>query len=167
MIPIAGSAYTYAYASLGEIVAWIIGWDLILEYAVSNMALPVGFSAYRNDSLEGLFGIHLPEQLAGPILVESKLTGHWFNLPAFLVIMILSFVLSRGIRESASTNNVMVAIKVTAILLFIAGAARAVQVSNWHPFLPNGFSGVLTPHFLFELCVSDLMIGSTPVFIRL
>ena len=143
MIPPAAHTPTLTLR-LGEIVAWIIGWDLILEYAVSNMAVAVGFSAYLNDSLEGLFGIHLPEQLAGPIFVDGKLTAHWFNLPAFLVIMILSFVLSRGIRESASTNNVMVVIKVTAILVFIVGAARAVQVSNWHPFLPNGFSGVLT-----------------------
>jgi APA family basic amino acid/polyamine antiporter len=144
MIPIAGSAYTYAYASLGEVIAWIIGWDLILEYAVSNMAVAVGFSAYLNDSLEGIFGIHLPAKLVGPVFAEGKMTGNWFNLPAFLIIMILSYVLSRGIRESASANNVMVVVKVAAILIFIFGAARAVQAENWHPFLPNGFSGVFT-----------------------
>ena len=144
MIPIAGSAYTYAYASLGEVIAWIIGWDLILEYAVSNMAVAVGFSAYLNDSLEGIFGIHLPAKLAGPIFAEGKLTGNWFNLPAFLIIMVLSYVLSRGIRESASANNVMVVIKVAAIVIFVISAARAVNSENWHPFLPNGFSGVLT-----------------------
>jgi APA family basic amino acid/polyamine antiporter len=144
MIPIAGSAYTYAYASLGELIAWIIGWDLILEYAVSNMAVAVGFSAYLNDSLEGIFGVQLPAQLAGPIFAGGKLTGSWFNLPAFLIIMILSYVLSRGIRESASANNLMVVIKVAAILIFIFGAARLVRAENWHPFMPNGFSGVLT-----------------------
>jgi basic amino acid/polyamine antiporter, APA family len=144
MIPISGSAYSYAYAALGEIIAWIIGWDLILEYAVSNMAVAVGFSAYLNDTLEGLFGVQLPPELAGPVFAGSKLTGHWFNLPAFLIIMLLSFVLSRGVRESASANNIMVVVKVAAILIFIVGAARAVQVQNWHPFMPNGFSGVLT-----------------------
>jgi APA family basic amino acid/polyamine antiporter len=144
MIPIAGSAYTYAYASLGELIAWIIGWDLILEYAVSNMAVAVGFSAYLNDSLEGILGVQLPAQLAGPIFAGGKLTGSWFNLPAFLIIMILSYVLSRGIRESASANNLMVVIKVAAVLIFIIGAARLVHTENWHPFLPNGFSGVLT-----------------------
>src|SRR5947209_9524070 len=88
MIPIAGSAYTYAYATLGEIFAWIIGWDLILEYAVSNMAVAVGFSAYLNDILENLFGFHLPPQLCNPIFVEGRPTGAWFNLPALIVLMV-------------------------------------------------------------------------------
>ena len=82
MIPIAGSAYTYAYATLGEIFAWIIGWDLILEYAVSNMAVAVGFSAYFNDILEALFGFHLPKQLSEPMIAGGQLTGSYFNLPA-------------------------------------------------------------------------------------
>jgi APA family basic amino acid/polyamine antiporter len=144
MIPIAGSAYTYAYATLGEIFAWIIGWDLILEYAVSNMGVAVGFSAYLNDILDNLFGWHLPPQLAGPMIAEGRFTGSWFNIPALLIMMILSYILVRGVRESAKTNNVMVVIKIAAILIFIIGAARAVKVENWHPFLPNGFSGVLT-----------------------
>ncbi|HWQ53071.1 MAG TPA: amino acid permease [Bryobacteraceae bacterium] len=144
MIPVAGSAYTYSYATLGEIVAWIIGWDLILEYAVSNMAVAVGFSAYLNDILESLFGLHLPPQLAGPMIAEGRFTGAWFNLPALIVLLVLTWILVRGVRESARTNNVMVLIKVAAILIFIFGAARAVDVQNWHPFLPNGFSGVLT-----------------------
>src|SRR5256884_678689 len=93
MIPVAGSAYTYAYATLGEIFAWIIGWDLILEYAVSNMAIAVGFGAYLNDLLDNAFGFHLPPQLAQPLFVESKTTGAWFNLPAFFLVMLITWVL--------------------------------------------------------------------------
>jgi APA family basic amino acid/polyamine antiporter len=144
MIPIAGSAYTYAYATLGEIIAWIIGWDLILEYAVSNMAVAVGFSAYLNDILDGTFGWHLPAKWAGPPIAGGQLTGAWFNISALLILLILTYILVRGVRESARTNNVMVAIKILAILIFVFGAARAVNTANWHPFLPNGFSGVLT-----------------------
>jgi APA family basic amino acid/polyamine antiporter len=144
MIPVAGSAYTYAYAALGEIFAWIIGWDLILEYAVANMAVAVGFGAYFNDLLDNVFGFHLPMQISNPVLAGGKATGAWFNLPAFLLIMALTWLLVRGVRESAKANNTMVLIKVTAILVFIFGAARAVNTANWHPFMPNGFSGVLT-----------------------
>ncbi|HYZ83435.1 MAG TPA: amino acid permease [Bryobacteraceae bacterium] len=144
MIPIAGSAYTYAYATLGEIFAWIIGWDLILEYAVSNMAVAVGFSAYFNDILDSLFGFRLPEYLSQPPLVGGQLTGAVFNLPALLIIMVLTYILVRGIRESAGANNIMVLVKVAAILIFVFGAAPAVNSANWHPFMPNGFPGVIT-----------------------
>src|SRR3984893_17701284 len=144
MIPIAGSAYTYSYATLGEIFAWIIGWDLILEYAFSNMSVAVGFSAYFNDILDNLFGFHLPKQLSQPIFEEGQRTGAWFNLTAFIVLLILSYILVRGVRESAKTNNAMVVIKVVAILLFVFGAAHAVNTANWHPFMPNGFRGVLS-----------------------
>jgi APA family basic amino acid/polyamine antiporter len=144
MIPIAGSAYTYAYATLGEIIAWIIGWDLILEYAVSNMSVAVGFSAYFNVMCDYLFGAHLPKYLSEPAIVEGRFTGSLFNVPALLIVMLLSSILVRGVRESARANNIMVAIKVGAVLLFVFGAARAVQVSNLHPFLPNGFGGVLS-----------------------
>jgi basic amino acid/polyamine antiporter, APA family len=144
MIPVAGSAYTYAYATLGEVFAWIIGWDLILEYAVSNMAVAVGFSAYLNDILDSIFGWHLPPQLAGPMIADGQFTGAWFNVPALVILLILSYILVRGVRESAETNNVMVLIKIAAILIFVIGAARAVKTENWHPFLPNGFPGVLT-----------------------
>lgn len=144
MIPIAGSAYTYAYTTLGEIFAWIIGWDLILEYAVSNMSVAVGFSAYFNVMCDYIFGVHLPKYLSEPMIVEGKLTGSLFNVPALLVVMLLSWILVRGVRESAGANNVMVAIKIAAVLLFVFGAARAVQVSNLHPFLPNGWPGVLS-----------------------
>jgi len=145
MIPIAGSAYTYAYATMGEIFAWIIGWDLILEYAVSNMAVAVGFSAYFNDVLENVFHVHLPHAIAEPIIAAGyRYTGSWFNLSAFVVLMILTWILVRGAKESAGTNNTMVVIKIIAILIFVFGAARAVNTENWHPFMPNGFSGVLT-----------------------
>src|SRR5437867_1002157 len=144
MIPIAGSAYTYAYATLGEIFAWIIGWDLILEYAVSNMAVAVGFSAYFNDFLEAAFGVHLPEKLSNPMIAGGQLTGNWFNVPTLLLLLALTYILARGVKESAEANNSMVLIKLVAILLFVFGAARAVNTANWHPFMPNGFSGVLT-----------------------
>jgi basic amino acid/polyamine antiporter, APA family len=144
MIPIAGSAYTYSYATLGELVAWIVGWDLILEYAVSNMAVAVGFSAYFNDILDSIFGIRLPQALSEPMVVGGQLTGSWFNLPAFLILMLLTWILVQGIRESARANNIMVIVKVGAILLFVIGAARAVDPLNWSPFAPNGFQGVLT-----------------------
>lgn len=144
MIPIAGSAYTYAYATLGELFAWIIGWDLILEYAVGNMAVAVGFSAYFNQILDSIFGVHLPRELSEPMFVNGEATGAWFNLPAFLVIMALTVLLVRGVSESAGANNLMVAIKVIAILIFVFGASSAIKFDNYHPFMPNGFSGVMT-----------------------
>jgi APA family basic amino acid/polyamine antiporter len=144
MIPIAGSAYTYAYATLGEIVAWIIGWALILEYAVSNMAVAVGFSAYFNDLLNVLFGITVSPQWTTPILVGNTRTGSWFNIPSFLVVLALTVLLVRGVRESAGANNFMVVVKVVAILIFVLGTARAVNTENWHPFFPNGMPGVMT-----------------------
>ena len=144
MIPIAGSAYTYAYTTLGEIFAWIIGWDLILEYAVSNMSVAVGFSAYLQCR------VRLPVRRTSSAIslrTDDSLkasTGSIFNVPALLVVMALSWLLVRGVRESAGANNVMVAIKIVAVLLFVFGAAHAVQASNLHPFLPNGFPGVLS-----------------------
>jgi basic amino acid/polyamine antiporter, APA family len=144
MIPIAGSAYTYAYATLGEIVAWIIGWDLILEYAVSNMAVAVGFSAYIDSLLSGL-GLKLPNTIANPVFNDSlQRTGSYFNVPGFVIVMLLTVILVRGIRESARTNNVMVAVKIAAILIFIVFASRYIHTANWTPFMPNGWQGVLT-----------------------
>ena len=143
MIPIAGSAYTYTYATLGELVAWIIGWDLILEYAVSNMAVAVGFSAYI-DSLLSSFGIHLPDALSQP--AYSPATG-WllhFNLVGFLIVMFLTVILVRGIRESAGANSILVGIKLIVIFIFIVFASKYIKPVNWHPFMPNGWQGVLT-----------------------
>ena len=144
MIPIAGSAYTYAYITLGEVFAWIIGWDLILEYAVSNMSVAVGFSAYFNVMCDYLFGGHLPRYLSEPPIVEGHFTGSLFNVPALLIVLFLSWILVKGVKESAGANNVMVVIKLAAVLLFVLGAAHAVQASNLHPFLPNGWPGVLS-----------------------
>jgi APA family basic amino acid/polyamine antiporter len=144
MIPIAGSAYTYAYAILGEVCAWIIGWDLILEYAVSNMSVAVGFSAYLQDLGDNLFGIHLPAAIAYPMFSAPGQPSGIFNLPALIITMLVTWVLVRGVREGATANGVMVVIKVAAILIFCFGSAKAINSSNWHPFAPHGFPGILT-----------------------
>ena len=144
MIPISGSAYTYAYTTMGEIFAWIIGWDLILEYAVSNMSVAVGFSAYFNVMCDYIFGAHLPRYLSEPAIVDGHLSGSYFNIPALIIVMLLSWILVRGVKESAGANNIMVAIKLAAVLLFVFGAAHAVKATNLHPFLPNGFPGVMS-----------------------
>jgi len=104
----------------------------------------VGFSAYLNDVLENSFGIHLPAKLANPPLVGGEFTGAWFNISALVILLILTYILVIGVRESAGANNAMVVIKIAAILIFVFGSARAVHTSNWHPFLPNGFPGVMT-----------------------
>ncbi len=144
MIPIAGSAYTYSYAILGEIVAWIIGWDLILEYAVSNMSVAVGFSAYLQDLFDNVFGFHLPPQWAFPPFPAPGGPAGWFNLPALLITLGVTWILVRGVKESAEANTTMVFIKIVAILFFCFGAAKAVNTGNWHPFAPNHFPGILT-----------------------
>jgi amino acid transporter len=143
MIPIAGSAYTYSYATLGEIFAWIIGWDLILEYAVSNVAVAVGFSGYLKAQLAS-FGLMLPDKWSTPIRAGGQWTGSYFNLPAFLVVMILTWLLVRGVRESAETNNIMVVVKLCAIVTFLVVGGMLVKPAHWHPFLPSGFGGVVT-----------------------
>ncbi len=155
MIPIAGSAYTYTYATLGELVAWIIGWDLILEYAFSNMSVSVGFAAHIEALLEW-FGIHFPLRWISPAYLPTGLQDlagkdlyqpgwHFgFNIPAFLVVMVLTVILVRGIRESARTNNILVLVKMVAILAFIFAAASFVQPRYWHPFMPNGWTGMLS-----------------------
>jgi basic amino acid/polyamine antiporter, APA family len=143
-IPVAGSAYTYTYATMGELCAWLIGWNLILEYAVSNMAVAVGFSAYFNDILDNVFGFHLPKQLSEPMISGGQFTGSWFNVPALVILLLLTSLLVFGIKESARTNNIMVLIKILAILIFVVGAGKAINTANWKPFLPNGYSGVLT-----------------------
>lgn len=143
MIPIAGSAYTYSYATLGEIFAWVIGWDLILEYAVSNVAVAVGFSGYLKAQLSS-FGINLPDHWSSSVWAAGHWTGAYFNVPAFLVVFILTVLLIRGVRESAETNNIMVAIKIGAIMTFLVVGGMLVRPANWHPFAPSGFAGIVT-----------------------
>ena len=155
MIPIAGSAYTYTYATMGELIAWIIGWDLILEYAVSNMAVSVGFAAHLVDMFDW-FGWHPALRWISPAYLPSGLTDlkgnmlyepglHFgFNIPAFLIVMMLTVILVRGIRESAEANNTMVILKIAAIFAFIIAATHYIHPSNWHPFAPQGWSGILT-----------------------
>src|SRR5438045_1431051 len=155
MIPIAGSAYTYTYATMGELIAWIIGWDLILEYAVSNMAVSVGFSQHLVNLLDW-FGVHPNPRWISPAYLPSGLSDlegnmlygpgwHFgFNWPAFIIVMLLTVILVRGIRESAETNNVMVLMKIIAIFVFVSFASRFIHPSNWHPFAPNGWPGILT-----------------------
>jgi len=143
MIPIAGSAYTYSYATLGEIFAWIIGWDLILEYVVSNVVVAIGFSAYSKAQLSS-FGLNLPDRWSTPVWESGHWTGSYFNIPAFLIIFILTVLLVRGIKESAEANNIMVAIKIGAILIFLVVGGALVTPSNWKPFAPSGFGGIVT-----------------------
>ncbi len=143
MIPIAGSAYTYSYATLGEIFAWIIGWDLILEYVVSNVVVAIGFGAYTKSQLAA-FGVNLPDKWSSPVWESGHWTGAYFNFPAFLIIFFLTVLLVRGIRESAQTNNVMVAVKIGAILIFLVVGGMLVNRGNWVPFAPSGFGGIVT-----------------------
>lgn len=143
MIPIAGSAYTYSYATLGEIFAWIIGWDLILEYVVSNVAVAVSFSGYAKAQLAS-FGARLPDNWATPVFASGRWTGAYFNTPAFLIVLLLTLLLIRGIRESAKANNLMVAVKVGAILTFLVIGGTLVNRANWTPFAPSGWSGIVT-----------------------
>jgi len=143
MIPIAGSAYTYSYATLGEIFAWIIGWDLILEYVVSNVVVAIGFGAYTKSQLAS-FGINLADKWSTPVWDNGHWTGSYFNVPAFLIVFILTVLLVRGVRESAEANNIMVAIKLGAILTFLVVGGMLVNPDNWQPFAPSGFAGIVS-----------------------
>jgi len=139
-IPVSGSIYTYSYATLGEIIAWMIGWDLLLEYGLATSAVSVGWSGYFQ-SLAAGFGLQLPTALtAAPGAVPGVHT--LFNLPAFLIMLITTCVVSFGVRESARLNNVMVAIKIAVVVLFIAVGVWHVKPANWQPFAPFGVSGI-------------------------
>jgi basic amino acid/polyamine antiporter, APA family len=146
MIPVAGSAYTYSYATLGELVAWIIGWDLILEYAVSNMMVAVGFSGYINELLQAVFGAgaKIPDAWSQATFSGTQATGAIYNLPAMIIVMLLTVLLVRGVKESASANTIMVFVKIGAILLFIFGAIGSVKGANLVPFSPNGLNGIIS-----------------------
>src|ERR1043166_1639788 len=154
LVPMAGSAYTYGYATLGELFAWIIGWDLVLEYALGAVTVSIGWSGYVGSFLRDI-GIHIPAQLSAArgtlvTMADGTQVTAIFNLPAVIIIAIVTLLLVIGIRESANVNNVIVFIKVAVVLLFIAGAAHAVKSANWHPFIPPsggrghyGWSGVM------------------------
>ncbi|HWP66162.1 MAG TPA: amino acid permease [Candidatus Limnocylindria bacterium] len=147
MVPVAGSAYAYAYATLGELFAWIIGWDLVLEYAVASSTVAYGWSHYFL-SLLASFGIEFPAALAGapvdfdPAAGQWVATGAYFNLPAAVIVLAVTVVLVLGIRESAGFNAAMVIVKVAAVLFVILVGAAYVQPTNWQPFMPHGWEGV-------------------------
>src|SRR5438094_1587495 len=165
MIPVSGSAYTYSYATLGEIVAWIIGWDLILEYAVGNMAVAVGWSGYFVRLCGSLFGLKFPLCLVNDYRTASgivatggdALTNYSsttlpviagqpiaVNLPALLIVAAVTVILVYGIRESARTNTTIVIIKVAVVVFVIAFGAFMVNPTHWHPFMPHGFPGLMS-----------------------
>ncbi len=165
MIPVSGSAYTYSYATLGEIIAWIIGWDLILEYAVGNMAVAVGWSGYFIKLCGSLFGLKFPLWLVtdyttamntlakgGDALLDyssttlPQIAGHplAINLPALIIVILVTVILVYGIRESATTNTTIVIVKVAVVIFFIAFGSFMINPTNWHPFVPSGFSGVMS-----------------------
>src|SRR5213594_1035905 len=147
MVPVAGSAYTYAYATLGELFAWIIGWDLLLEYGVGAASVAHGWSHYFTDFV-GLLGIKLPAALANapfdfnPATGTFAATGAIVDLPALLISALLTAVLVAGIRESATFNVFMVLIKLAVVLMIIAIGVTHIDPRNWHPFAPYGYSGV-------------------------
>lgn len=158
MIPQAGSAYAYSYATLGELAAWIIGWDLILEYAVGNVAVAISWGDYFTTLLRG-FDVTPPVWLTTgyrTALLSSDPTLHglldtaprlagWpilVNMPAFSIVMLITWLLLQGAKESSRANNVMVTIKLVALALFVVVGATHIDTANYHPFAPNGFTGV-------------------------
>jgi APA family basic amino acid/polyamine antiporter len=147
MAPVAGSAYTYAYATLGELFAWIIGWDLVLEYAVGSATVAHGWSHYFQDFI-GIFGVKLPHVLTNAPFDYDIATGQFvatgtiLDLPALLVAGAVTWVLVIGIRESATFNSLMVAVKLAVVLLVIVVGAAYVDPANWKPFAPYGLTGV-------------------------
>ncbi len=169
-IPISGSAYTYSYATFGELFAWIIGWDLIIEYAIGNITVAIGWSNYFTELLKG-FNIHIPPYLSTDFLsartafnaslsgdtkvLESEEYLAWINaptlggfhlvldIPAFMIVLLITALIYVGIKESKTASNVMVAIKLVIILLVIGVGFFYVKPENWSPFLPNGIGGVM------------------------
>ena len=153
LVPISGSAYTYSAATLGELVAWIIGWDLIIEYAMGNVAVAVSWSGYFCELLSG-FGIHVPAWLRTDLTTAFRTPGLVdaaprifgipivFNLPAVLIVALVTWVLVIGVRESSKFNDAMVAIKVAILLFFIVVGAFYVKPANWKPFAPAGWAGI-------------------------
>ncbi len=141
-VPVAGSIYTYSYFTLGEIVAWMIGWDLLLEYGLATSTVAVGWSGYFQSLLKGV-GIVLPEALRAAPGAQPGVNT-LINLPAFLIMIFLTWILSMGVRESARLNNIMVIIKTGVVILFIVVGMNYVKPENWTPFMPFGFGSVMS-----------------------
>lgn len=139
-LPIAGSAYTYSYHVFGEGIAWILGWSLLLEYGLAVAAIASGWASYVKSLLAG-FSLHIPEAISGSY---NPSKGVFFDLLAFLVIIVIGILLSLGIKESTRVNNIMVLVKVAVVVLFIIVGVFYVKPDNWTPFLPFGVSGVIT-----------------------
>ena len=165
MVPVSGSAYTYSYVAFGEIIAWIIGWDLLMEYAIGNIAVAISWSDYFTSLVNsiriGSFHMHIPEYLAtdywtakDSVTDAAKLAwanapafGNFkfiCNLPAFFITGIITWIIYIGIKESRRSTNIMVILKIAIILLVMIAGCFYVNTSNWTPFLPNGIGGVLT-----------------------
>ncbi|CAN5880492.1 amino acid permease [soil metagenome] len=158
MIPQAGSAYAYSYATLGELIAWIIGWDLILEYAVGNIAVAIAWSGYFNSLLSG-FGVHLPDYLTHgyrTALLSSDPAVHallqtapriagipmLLNIPAALIVLAITWLLYIGVKESTRANNAMVVVKLIVLTVFVGLGAMHIDTANYTPFAPNGWRGI-------------------------
>lgn len=137
MVPVAGSAYAYAYSSMGEIVAWLIGWNLVLEYLVAAGAVAVGWSSYFKDMLKSV-NVIIP-----PVLSSSPFEGGYLNLPAVFITLVITWIAIRGTKDSAGATKIIVAVKLAVVLLFIVIGAFRVKSANWTPFAPFGFSGVM------------------------
>ncbi|SFB07942.1 MULTISPECIES: amino acid permease [unclassified Bacillus (in: firmicutes)] len=137
-VPVAGSAYTYSYATFGELIAWILGWDLILEYGLASSAVASGWSGYFQGLLAG-FGLELPKALSS---AYDPAKGTFIDVPAVMIVLLITLLLTQGVKKSAKFNTIMVIIKVAVVLLFIGVGVWYVEPANWTPFMPYGFSGV-------------------------
>jgi APA family basic amino acid/polyamine antiporter len=147
LMPLAGSVYTYSYAALGELAAWVTGWILMLEYGLANVAVAAAFSEQLRARLAD-FHILIPDRWSLPAWSEGKLSGSYFNVPAFVVLMAITLVLSFGVRAFSRANLLMVALKVGAIFLFVTVGSAFVQPQNFHPFAPGGTHGILYAGFI-------------------
>lgn len=145
MIPVSGSAYSYTYATLGEFVAWFVGWNLLLEYGLANAAVAAGWGGYLNTVLQS-FGLSIPPQLlyAPGELIPGTLQHGWVNLPAAVVIALVTVLLVIGIRESARTNTILVAAKIVVLVMFVVLCAPHFNPALMHPFMPFGWHGVVS-----------------------